>query len=244
MIFQFSPPSPGRPTVLAFQGRGGREHQLPALRAAGAPSHVADTSSIAQETTDRQQSRLPRAVGRRNHRTARACLAQSANEKEPPLTKLKAIALAVVLALAALALASAPASACGKAASIKGNGTGTISFNTATGAFTGEESGVSSHLGKYTLRLQGVGTRSADGTVTGSGTVTIVAANGDRLMGTFTGTGSSQAPRVVVTITGGTGRFASASGTLTVICISGAPRQEGQLVVIEHECTLKGQISY
>jgi len=160
------------------------------------------------------------------------------------MTKVKTMALAVVLALATLNAASAPASARGTAVPIKGAGTGAISFHPATGAFTGEESGVSSHLGKYTLHLQGVGARAADGNVTGSGTVTIVAANGDQLTGTFTLTGDGETQRVDVTITGGTGRFAHASGTLTVICVSGPPRQEGQMLVLEHECTLKGEISY
>jgi hypothetical protein len=94
--------------------------------------------------------------------------------------------------LGGLNAASAPASAGGKAKSITGHGTGAIGFNTATGAFTGKESGVISHLGQYTLRLEGVGSRSPDGTVTGSGTVTILAANGDRLKGAFTLTGRDQ----------------------------------------------------
>jgi hypothetical protein len=160
------------------------------------------------------------------------------------MTKIKAIALTTVLALAVLTPALAPASAGGKAKPIKGHGAGTITFDTATGAFTGRESGVMSHLGKYRLRLRGVGTYAADGTVTGSGSVTIVAANGDRLTGTFTLTGRDETNRVVVTITGGTGRFAHARGTLTVICVSGPPRQEGQLLVFEHKCTVKGKLSY
>jgi hypothetical protein len=69
--------------------------------------------------------------------------------------------LAVGLALATLLLASAPASARDSAVGIEGSGTGTISVNTATGATTGEESGVSRQLGKYTLELQGNSALSA-----------------------------------------------------------------------------------
>jgi hypothetical protein len=128
---------------------------------------------------------------------------------------------------------------------IKGNSTGTISINTATGALTGEESGVISHLGKQNLRLQGVSTFSGDGTVTGSGTVTMVAANGDQVTGTFALTGREPTLTVLVTITGGTGRFANASGTMTVICVSsGSPAQEGQMLVIKSDCTTEGGISY
>ena len=128
---------------------------------------------------------------------------------------------------------------------IRGRSRGTISINTATGALTGEESGVISHLGKQTIRLQGVSTLSGDGTVAGSGTVTMVAANGDQVTGTFTLTGREPTLTVLVTITGGTGRFADASGTMTVICASsGSPTQQAQTLVIKTDCTANGVISY
>jgi hypothetical protein len=160
------------------------------------------------------------------------------------MTKLKAAALAAILALAVLIPASAPAQTGGTAVPIQGNGSGSITINTVTGALTGQESGNLSHLGRYSLRLQGSASTDADGTVSGSGTVTIVAADGDQLTGTFKVTGGNGTQRVVVTITGGTGRFTNASGTLTVICVGGPPRQEGQFLVIDHNCTTKGQISY
>jgi VCBS repeat-containing protein len=160
------------------------------------------------------------------------------------MIKVKTMALAAVVALTALSTVSAPASAGGKAVSLKGTGTGTIRLDTATGDFTGKESGTISHLGKYRLRLQGHATQSPDGSFTGNGTVTITAANGDRLTGTFTLTGRDGTQRVVVTVTGGTGRFAHARGTLTVICVSDPPRQEGQTLILPHHCTTKGKISY
>src|SRR4051794_31174286 len=98
------------------------------------------------------------------------------------MAKIKVMALAGVLALTVLA-ASVPASAGGRALTITGQGSGTIRLDAATGAFTGEESGVSSVLGTYTVHLQGRATLGADGTVAGTGTAIIVAANGDQLMG-------------------------------------------------------------
>jgi hypothetical protein len=161
------------------------------------------------------------------------------------MMKIRAIALALLLAFATLMSASAPASA-GEATSVpvQGSGSGTIRFNTSTGDFTGEESGVSSHLGKYSLHLQGHGARATDGSVTGNGSVTIVAANGDELTGTFTLQGDGETQRVAVSITGGTGRFAEAQGTLTVVCRSKSAQQEGDTLVLRHDCTMTGRISY
>ncbi|MCX5376268.1 hypothetical protein [Streptomyces sp. NBC_00091] len=161
------------------------------------------------------------------------------------MSKIKAIVLALGLALATLFLASAPASAGPKTVYIEGSGTGTIRINTETGAFTGEESGVANLLGKYAVDFQGDSTISQDGTVEASGTAKIVAANGDQLTGTFTTTGREPTLTVTVTITGGTGRFEHASGTLTVDCVSsGPPSQEGPVLVIEHDCTMKGKIRF
>jgi VCBS repeat-containing protein len=160
------------------------------------------------------------------------------------MIKVKTMALAVLVALMALSTVSAPASAKAKSVSVKGAGIGTIRMDTATGDFTGTETGTISHLGKYRLALQGHATQSPDGSFTGSGTVTITAANGDRLMGTFTLTGRDGTQRVVVTITGGTGRFKHATGTLTVICVGDPPHQEGQTLVLPHHCTVKGELRY
>ena len=153
------------------------------------------------------------------------------------------------LALAVLSPASALANAGGTDRPIKGAGTGTISLDPATGAFTGVVPGVSSHLGDMTVHIEGVGARAADGTFAGSGTATLVAANGDEVTGSITLTQTAlpdghTVTTVVVTITGGTGRFANASGTLTVICLSGPPSQVGATLLIKAECKFTGQISY
>jgi hypothetical protein len=168
---------------------------------------------------------------------------QSTNERKL-VTKIKAIALAFALALATLVLTSAPASADASALHIRGKGTGTLRIDTETGTFTGVETGVATHLGRYAVDMRGVSTISQDGNVEAHGTATIVAANGDKLMGTFTTSGRQPNLTVTVTITGGTGRFEHAGGTLTVNCVASAPpRQEGRVLVIEHDCTMTGEIN-
>jgi hypothetical protein len=74
-------------------------------------------------------------------------------------------------------------------------------------------------LGNMTQNLTIALTPTGPGTFTGAGTTTIVAANGDRLFGTFTETLTSTGQQLefafVIAISGGTGRFADASGHLT-----------------------------
>lgn len=81
-----------------------------------------------------------------------------------------------------------------------------------------EGEGIASHLGRFTT-VASITLNLA--TATGSGTVTYTAANGDMLSGTATGQAVIAAGIATVTetvtITGGTGRFAGATGTFTVV---------------------------
>jgi hypothetical protein len=82
----------------------------------------------------------------------------------------------------------------------------------------GTGQGTGTHLGRYTATFTAV-VDLATGTSTG--TFTFTAANGDQLFATFIGVGENVAPGVaslteVATITGGTGRFAAATGTYTI----------------------------
>jgi membrane-associated protease RseP (regulator of RpoE activity) len=161
----------------------------------------------------------------------------------------KAIALALMLALAILSPGSALAKVEGADRPVRGTASGTISINPATGALTGDTTGVISHLGQSAIHLEGtVAPTGEEGTFAGSATVTIVAANGDKLTGTAavtsTATSTGRTTTVVVEITGGTGRFANARGTLTVICLSGPPSPVGEVLVSEIECTATGRIRY
>jgi hypothetical protein len=161
----------------------------------------------------------------------------------------KAIVLAFVLALATFGTGSALAEAGGTDRPVKGTASGTLRVNQQTGAATGDITGVNSHLGKTAVHFEGTLTPTAEaGTFAGPATVTLVAANGDRITGTadvtsrVTGTGRTTT--VVLRITGGTGRFAHASGTLTVTCVSGPPSQDGPVQVFAIECKATGRISY
>ena len=161
-----------------------------------------------------------------------------------------AVAVAgLVLAFAILSPASSLAKTGGTDRPVTGAGTGTISLDPATGAFSGDVPGLNSQMGKVTVHIAGVGVPNADGTITGTGTATIVAANGDELTGTIALTQEAlpsghTITTVVVTITGGTGRFADASGTLTVVCDSGPPSLVGGMLLITVNCKWTGQLSY
>ena len=109
--------------------------------------------------------------------------------------------------------------------------------------------GVSSHLGNISVHIEGVGAPTSNGIFAGSGTATLEAADGDHLTGRITLTQTAAldghtTTTVVVTITGGTGRFAGANGTLTVICLSGPASQVGAMLLIKAECKFTGQVSY
>ena len=128
----------------------------------------------------------------------------------------------LVLAVVAMSPAAAMGAAKGTDRPLKGTTTSTTTVNLITGAGTSVSSGHLSHLGAVT------GSQNAQFALVGpngfsfTGTGTTVAANGDKLFTTVSGAGTLGPPvqsTAVNTITGGTGRFADASGTL-----GGAPR--------------------
>jgi hypothetical protein len=130
------------------------------------------------------------------------------------------ILAALVLVLAALSPASALAKAGGTDRPVKGTALGAVTATIPALHLTADASGVSSHLGKYTGHFEGNG-EIVGGRTLGEGTFTLVAANGDELTGTFTlngalPSGEVHSLTVVLTITGGTGRFADARGTITI----------------------------
>ena len=75
-------------------------------------------------------------------------------------------------------------------------------------------SGNATHLGQFTLQVPHIVNFA---TANGEGTFTFTAANGDRLTATFTGHADTTPPifkiEETATITGGTGRFANATGS-------------------------------
>ena len=81
---------------------------------------------------------------------------------------------------------------------------------------TGE--GNTTHLGRFTMTFSAVAVLASS---TATGTFDFTASNGDHLLATFAGTAVDIEPGVVrftevLTIVGGTGRFAGATGTFTL----------------------------
>src|SRR5690349_855416 len=113
-----------------------------------------------------------------------------------------------------LATASARAHPVPFRGSLKAQEVDVLSFPTLK--IDGSAEGTATHLGRYAAQFNGA-VNVLDGTATGSFTFT--AANGDQLFATFVGLGVGDPIATIVetlTITGGTGRFAGASGTLVV----------------------------
>ena len=125
-------------------------------------------------------------------------------------------------------------------------GPGSTTANLATGTFVFEFSGTGSHLGKFTATTEGTIVPTGPGTFALSGNAILVAANGDQLTATATATVTVNGPvSGVATITGGTGRFEDASGTLT---LEDAQEKlvsfDGVTAVFTGEPTVTGRISY
>jgi hypothetical protein len=122
-------------------------------------------------------------------------------------------AAALALPIAALGGAQVPF----EAADAGSWGVGTHDCGSQLPVFVGT-TGTGTYLGRYTYASQ----ECADlGAATFAGTFTITAANGDTLSGTYAGTFTVDAAGTIHyeqtnTITGGTGRFAGASGSFQV----------------------------
>jgi hypothetical protein len=163
-----------------------------------------------------------------------------------PLRKLIVLSC-LVLAVVAMTPAAAMGAAKGTDRPLTGTTTGTETINLITGAGTGMTSGQFSLLGAVQngndLQFTLVGTNGFSFT----GTETDVAANGDKLFQTISGEGSIGPPEQsssVNTITGGTGRFTDASGTLTTTGVSTSVSIVGSIETVTSTTTFKGTISY
>jgi len=132
----------------------------------------------------------------------------------------KAIMIAgLILAVGVLAPAGALGKAGGTDRPIKDTESGTTALDLGSLTFSNDVTGNTSHLGRTTTHLDAALTLTGPDTFTLAGSGTIVAANGSELFVTFTGSGTLEASGntggpVVLTITGGTGRFDGASGSL------------------------------
>jgi hypothetical protein len=157
------------------------------------------------------------------------------------------ITASLVLALAALVPASAAAKPGGTDRPVSGKSTSTTTVDPVAGTGVSDGSGQLSHLGAFTFHNDFTSfTLTGPDTFSFTLTASVVAANGDMIFTTATGTGTATATgsesTLVSTITGGTGRFADASGTLTTSITSVfVPDMPGTSNDTE---THTGQISY
>jgi hypothetical protein len=164
-----------------------------------------------------------------------------------PLRKLIFVS-GLVLGVVAMTPAAAVGAAKGTDRPLKGTITTTTAVNLITGAGTQVSSGHLSHLGKVTgsanFQFALVGPNGFSFTGTG----TTVAANGDTLFTTTSATNGNLGPPITSTstntITGGTGRFADASGTYTGTAVSTSVSIIGSVETVTSTATLKGTISY
>jgi hypothetical protein len=134
---------------------------------------------------------------------------------------MKKLIISIVVALALLATLTGVALADQKELSIKGTlqAVETLDFsNPPIMTSTAIGSGIATHLGRYTLSWE---VEVNLETITGTGTGYFVAANGDSLYTAGTGqatpTGEPNVFHIIenLIITGGTGRFAGASGNIS-----------------------------
>jgi hypothetical protein len=129
-------------------------------------------------------------------------------------------ALAVVAALFAFAVTFVGASSAGEQTTFKGSLEGTVTVtpvNPPIASVLIEATGNATKLGRFTLEVPHVVNQAVR---VGAGSYIFTAANGDTLTASFTGVGTLIAPGVLsttetATITGGTGRFADATGSFT-----------------------------
>jgi len=157
----------------------------------------------------------------------------------------------LVLAVGVLPSGSALAAVGGSDLPLKGSVSGTSAHNLATGVVDAVSSGQLTHFGRTTVEQTALVVPVGPTTFSWSGTFTLTAANGDQMSGTTVGTCTPTATsvRCVVdfTSTGGTGRFADASATLTMTLLSRVSFDPGPPPISygEHRnATLVGHMSW
>ena len=145
----------------------------------------------------------------------------------------------LVLGVGLISPGAALAAAGGTNLPLRGQTNGVVSFDSSTGLFRSSSSGEGLHLGAFSVTNSGslmpTGFNPPFVPYAVMGTQTVVAANGDQLFGTLTGVGvndiatSAASGTNVITITGGTGRFANATGSYTVTYKSQATSMIGTI---------------
>jgi hypothetical protein len=135
---------------------------------------------------------------------------------------------------------------------LKGSVSGNSAHNLATGVVHAVSTGQLTHFGLTTVEQTALVVPAGPTTFSWSGTFTLTAANGDQMSGTTVGictlpTATSVRCAVDFTSTGGTGRFADASATLTMTLLSRVSFDPGPPPISygEHQnATLVGHMSW
>ena len=155
----------------------------------------------------------------------------------------------VLLGFAAISPVAALAAAKGTDHQLSGTSAGTLTASLVTGAATSSFTGHLCPLGAITGGDVVTFTVTGPTTFTYTGTDTLVAANGNEVFstltgsGTFTSTTTTQSSQVN-TITGGTGRYADASGTFTETISSVVVSVTATTETTDNAAIFNGQISY
>jgi hypothetical protein len=154
-----------------------------------------------------------------------------------------------LVAFAAVSPATTLAKAKGTSRPMNGTGSSTTTVDLATGTGSVAGGGRVSHLGKFEF-TNDITSFTLTGPDTFNLTLTaiIVAANGDKVCTTATGKGTltptGSETTLVSRITGGTGRFARASGTLTATISSEIVSTVGTTTTSRDSETHRGRIRY
>ena len=158
----------------------------------------------------------------------------------------------LVLGVGLISPASALAGAGGSNLPLQGRTTGVVSYSNVNFQTWSSDSGVSSLLGAFTANFSGqLGGSNVPNGYSVTGTGTLVAANGDELFGIQNGGGVNAADGTstgtyVFTITGGTGRFANATGSFTDTYATHTPistSPDGTIISGPITSTFKGNIN-
>lgn len=127
------------------------------------------------------------------------------------------------------------------------SGSGISTHDSLSRTFVELATGEVADLGRLTLKAQGI-FAPADSVLSFTGATTLVADNGDELTGTFEGTSTPPSgdadATFLLTITGGSGRFENASGTVNVVEHGALMSTRGTLFVYDNQFTGSGTLSY
>jgi hypothetical protein len=127
---------------------------------------------------------------------------------------------------------------------LKGTSKGTTIVDLAAGTGTVDGTFRLTHLGHGTFHADITSSTPFGNTIVSTARTTFIAANGDKVFTTDVVIQTGNESRIVSTITGGTGRFAHARGTLTATNVSVIASSVGSIVTLTFTATAVGEITY